>query len=157
MADLGGGTADLVSYKIVSTMPLELEELCIGVGKIINICDSLPSLSSFPTTEWTSFPRSSFTDQLTFLSGGKCGGTSIDRRLYALMVERYGKAFTSLPPTKTGPGSTFMNQFETCKKIFTCEDPKQTWDLPLRMPLLQAGDGGDHGYDWEEGMISLTW
>lgn len=39
VADLGGGTANLVSYKIVALNPLQVEEMCIGVGKtpIMNV------------------------------------------------------------------------------------------------------------------------
>lgn len=32
VADLGGGTVDLVSYKIAKIEPLQLEELCVGIG-----------------------------------------------------------------------------------------------------------------------------
>lgn len=34
VADLGGGTADLVSYRIVTVDPLQLDEICVGIGKI---------------------------------------------------------------------------------------------------------------------------
>lgn len=33
VVDLGGGTVDLVSYKIIRLEPLHLEELCVGIGK----------------------------------------------------------------------------------------------------------------------------
>ena len=32
IADLGGGTCDLISYKIVKASPLQLEEACVGAG-----------------------------------------------------------------------------------------------------------------------------
>jgi hypothetical protein len=32
LVDLGGGTADIVSYKILDKEPLQLEDICIGVG-----------------------------------------------------------------------------------------------------------------------------
>lgn len=85
LVDLGGGTADLVSYRVLSKEPLQLEEICIGVG-------------------------------------GKCGGSSCDRALHELMMKRYGEAFSSLATSKTGPGSRFMEIWESIKRDFDGDD-----------------------------------
>lgn len=73
------------------------------------------------------------------------------------MRERYGQAFSSLPYTKTGPGSNFMEAFEKRKRIFTSDDDTRTWQLPLKMPDLDEDDSGIEGYDFEEDMVILKW
>lgn len=70
------------------------------------------------------------------------------------MEERYGEAFSSLPYTKTGPGSSFMDAFEKWKRIFTTDDNTRTWELQLKMSDL---DPEVEGYDFEEGMVVLSW
>lgn len=66
-------------------------------------------------------------------SGGKCGGTFIDRNLYKLLSERFGDAFTSMGPEHTGPGSPFMDLFELKKRDFSRKNPSQR---PIRLSLL---------------------
>ncbi|KAF8857613.1 hsp70-like protein [Acephala macrosclerotiorum] len=89
--------------------------------------------------------------------GGKCGGTYIDRNLYKLLSERFGAAFTSLPPDITGPGSTFMQQFESKKKNFTSiPASSRPIKLTLMMPELLSKSGDTPGYDKKYSQIHLT-
>ena len=113
VVDLGGGTADIVSYKILKKEPLQLEEICIGVG-------------------------------------AKCGGTSCDRALHQLMATKYGAAFESLPATKTGPGSRFMEMWESIKRDFDGEDMEAELVLELKMPLKDQGASVDYDFETDE-------
>ncbi|ERF72261.1 hypothetical protein EPUS_02148 [Endocarpon pusillum Z07020] len=119
IVDLGGGTVDLVSYKILKLEPLQLEELCVGIG-------------------------------------AKAGSTCVDRALHKLMRDRYGKAFSSLPAMKIGPGSKFMEDFETIKRDFDDNDPTQTFQVHLKMRDLRKQDQNVVQYDFEEDEIMLT-
>ncbi|KAF2462663.1 uncharacterized protein BDR25DRAFT_320566 [Lindgomyces ingoldianus] len=79
--------------------------------------------------------------------GGKCGGTYVDRNLYRLLTERYGSAFTSLPPERTGPGSRFMQQFESKKKNFaSVASSRRATKLELKMPQLLSSTTRVPGY-----------
>lgn len=51
-------------------------------------------------------------------AGGKCGSTYVDRNLHELMSKRFGNAFDKIPHAKKGPGSKFMNAFESAKCQF---------------------------------------
>jgi len=88
--------------------------------------------------------------------GGKCGGTYIDRNLYELLERRFGKAFTSLPPDRNGPGSPFMQQFESKKKSFsTVSSSRRPTKLHLIMPELNQWTQIS-GYDSRYSDILLT-
>ena len=118
--DIGGGTADAVTYKIVSWEPLKLQEACVG-------------------------------------EGAKCGGTSVDRALHALLQQRYGTVFTDLPSTKIGIGSKFMEEFETIKRDYTGEDPEEEHDLRLKLKGLDPDDKGVKlGYDFDSDEIKIS-
>lgn len=89
------------------------------------------------------------------MKGGKAGGTTIDRECHALMHQRFGDAFTSLPYHKTGPGSDFMKSLEEIKRNFSHEDNDEIFELPLKMKLL---DETEHGvfYNFEEDTVKLS-
>jgi hypothetical protein len=90
--------------------------------------------------------------------GGKSGGTSLDRSLHALMEARFGAAFLSLPPQKTGASSTFMKDFEKIKRNFEGEEKaKKDAEIPLKMKMLNPADKAIHEiYDFDEDMVKLT-
>lgn len=89
--------------------------------------------------------------------GGKCGGTYIDRNLYKLLRERFGSAFTSLPLERIGPGSEFMQTFESKKKNFRSEAAsKKPVKLRLVMPQLSNTPGEIRGYDKRWSEVFLT-
>ncbi|KAL2851693.1 hypothetical protein BJX68DRAFT_265937 [Aspergillus pseudodeflectus] len=83
-------------------------------------------------------PKLEFEELCTGI-GGKCGSTAVDRNFYMLMKARFGKAFSSLPRRRIGPGSEFMNKFEIVKRDFgmSTEDDS-VHPLPLNMPLQKA-------------------
>ncbi|KAJ5570150.1 uncharacterized protein N7459_009580 [Penicillium hispanicum] len=74
-------------------------------------------------------PRICF-DQITTATGAKCGGTAVDSRFYQLLSNKLEGAFETLSPSDIGPGSSFMNFFETVKKEFDGEG-ERSWDLFL--------------------------
>ena len=74
------------------------------------------------------------------------------------MVERYGECFTSINRAKTGPGSVFMEEFETAKRSFTMDNEDEIFriGLPsLRGKLMDAGRDDDD-FDFEECQVKLT-
>ena len=88
-------------------------------------------------------------------SGGKCGGTFIDRNLYALLTKRYGTAFSSLRADRIGPNSRFMTAFESKKQAFDSKSTRKAIRLPLKMPALQDSHHVP-GYDSEYNEITLS-
>ncbi|TGO13106.1 hypothetical protein BTUL_0076g00060 [Botrytis tulipae] len=85
--------------------------------------------------------------------GGKCGSTYIDRHLHALLSDRFGNAFDSIPYSRKGPGSALMNNWEGLKKRFcpTMENAG-TFELgPLYLDLPSS-----HQYDREENITFLS-
>ncbi|EHK17268.1 uncharacterized protein TRIVIDRAFT_134471, partial [Trichoderma virens Gv29-8] len=70
---------------------------------------------------------------------GKCGGTYVDRNLLKLLSERFGEAFKSLTPEEIGPGSSFMDAFESKKKDFRMKNPATR--RPCRIQLYMPGLG----------------
>ena len=91
-------------------------------------------------------------------SGGKFGGTAIDRAFLAWMEAEFGTAFTNLPSSKTGPGSGFMQQFEKAKRNLDGEaNSKMHFELPLKMNLPKATNADPHDhYDAEEAVVKLS-
>lgn len=92
-----------------------------------------------------------------YVAGAKCGGTSIDRALHNLMTNRYGEHFSSQPSTKIGPGSKFMEDFETIKRDFTGKDSNQIFEIHLKMRELNKKGQHVKQYDFEEDEVTLTW
>lgn len=91
------------------------------------------------------------------LSGGKCGGTFVDRNLYALMVKRFGTAFTSLDPDQNGPGSQFMDLFEHKKRDFSMKNPStKPQKIFLPMPGLPRDTNLEQYYDRRRSYVLLS-
>lgn len=88
--------------------------------------------------------------------GGKCGGTFIDRNLHALLSERYGEAFSSLPADRIGPNSRFMAAFEAKKQAFSLHNTRKTIKLPLKIPAFEAATTKTVGYDKKYSEIILS-
>ncbi|CAG9945212.1 unnamed protein product [Clonostachys rosea f. rosea IK726] len=113
-------------------------ESFVKVGTKVMVCDC-----GGGTVDITSYgvEETSPTLQLKEIAvgiAGKCGGTFVDRNLFGLMEERFGAAFTSLEKEQIGPGSSFMDQFESKKKDFSMKNPsKRPHRLVLPMPTLE--------------------
>lgn len=93
--------------------------------------------------------------QLTLLiyAGGKCGATFIDRNLYDLMSQRFGQAFEEVEMRRKGPGSRFMNAFESVKRSFGTPGDDRVQEIG---PLIMKGVDSSDWYDDDEGMVRLT-
>jgi tRNA A37 threonylcarbamoyltransferase TsaD len=90
-------------------------------------------------------------------SGGKCGGTFVDRNLYALMTKRFGTAFTSLDPEQNGPGSQFMDTFEHKKRDFSMKNPStKAIKIHLPMPALSSDSNLDQYYNRRLSYVLLS-
>lgn len=73
------------------------------------------------------------------------------------MEKRFGKAFTSLDPEMTGPGSRFMDQFEMAKRDFSLSQPKfRPHRLHLPMVSLRLSSESKKHYDSCFGYVLIT-
>lgn len=70
-------------------------------------------------------------------AGAKCGATTIDRQFVKWMEKKFGAAYTSLDVKKRGPGSLFMQSFESQKRNFgDKDDDRDTYEIgPISMDL----------------------
>ncbi|KAF7900053.1 hypothetical protein EAF00_004389 [Botryotinia globosa] len=110
------------------------------------------------TVDITTYTVTSVAPKLTFEelcvgTGGKCGSTYIDRHLHALLSDRFGNAFDSIPYSRKGPGSALMNNWEALKRSFgpTMENAG-TFELgPLYLDLPSS-----HQYDRDENVTFLS-
>lgn len=75
---------------------------------------------------------------LTKYIGAKCGSTTIDRHLHALMERRYGSAFKEIADS-VGIGSRFMTRFESIKRSFDGSEG-DVFSLPLLMDHPDTDD-----------------
>ncbi|KAL6822786.1 actin-like ATPase domain-containing protein [Trichoderma sp. SZMC 28015] len=91
-------------------------------------------------------------------AAGKCGGTYVDRNLLKLLSERFGEAFTSLPPQEIGPGSNFMDSFESKKKDFKLKNLATRRDarVQLFMPRLKKTPDLERYYERRSHSILLS-
>lgn len=63
-------------------------------------------------------------------TGGKCGASAIDSRLYRLLSQRYHGALDNIFLENLRPGSKFMAIFETIKRGFNGQQ-NRTWNIRL--------------------------
>ncbi|KAK6611329.1 hsp70 protein-like protein [Botrytis cinerea] len=122
-------------------------------GDNVLICDCGGGTVDITTYTVTSVePKLTF-EELCIGIGGKCGSTYIDRHLHALLSDRFGDAFESIPYSRKGPGSALMDNWELLKKRFggNIED-SGTFELgPLYLDLPSS-----HHYDRVENLIFLS-
>jgi len=70
------------------------------------------------------------------------------------MRRRFGKAFEEVDMAKKGPGSHFMNSWESVKTAFKA----RSVDMPYEIgPLNMEGVGNSRYYDKADNMVILTW
>jgi len=84
--------------------------------------------------------------------GGKCGATYIDRNLHDLMSKRFGNSFDKLAPARRGPGSRFMQSFESVKRDFGATSD----DRMKEIGPLKLNSSNSYHYDEDEGMVKLS-
>ncbi|THV49368.1 hypothetical protein BGAL_0198g00060 [Botrytis galanthina] len=122
-------------------------------GDNILVCDcggGTVDITTYTVTAIT--PKLTF-DELCIGTGGKCGSTYIDRHLHALLSDRFGNAFDSIPYSRKGPGSVLMNNWELLKKGFgsNMENPGTLELGPLYLDLPSS-----HQYDRDENVTFLS-
>lgn len=86
------------------------------------------------------------------MTGGKCGSTTIDRNLHALLEKRFGRAFVDLPLKRKGMGSRLMRDFEGAKRDFGFSDTSKTYRFHLPMEGVQDSNW----YDEDDEEVLLT-
>lgn len=69
------------------------------------------------------------------------------------MSKRFGAAWDDIPIHRKGPGSNFMNRWETVKRQFGEEGDDRTQELG---PINLKNIPDSQWYDEEEGMVKLT-
>ena len=88
------------------------------------------------------------------LTGAKCGATTIDRQFIKWMEKKFGTAYTSLSIKKRGPGSAFMQAFESQKRNFgDRDDDRDTYEIgPIAMNL----DVESIKYDEDDNVVKVS-
>jgi hypothetical protein len=90
--------------------------------------------------------------QSNVATGGKCGATSIDRNFVRWMTQKFGTAYTSLDMKKRGPGSLFMNSFESEKRNFGSTGNDRALEIgPIEMEVPYS-----IFYDDDEQFVKLS-
>jgi hypothetical protein len=84
-------------------------------------------------------------------AGAKCGSTYIDRNFHELMTDRFGKAYTSISESDRGPGSRFMDTFESAKKDFGSTPYDGEGQVYLKMEVADS-----EYYDSDERRVLLS-
>lgn len=77
----------------------------------------------------------------------------MDRNLHELMRQRFGSAFDEIEMRRKGPGSRFMNAWESVKRGFGAQGDSMVKEIG---PLNMKGVESSQFYDDEEGMVRLT-
>jgi len=71
-----------------------------------------------------------------------------------LMTERFGEVFENAKMNRKGPGSRFMNAWESVKRAFGVQEDDRIYEIgPLRLDDVEDSPY----YDEEEAMVKLTW
>ncbi|RJE22726.1 hypothetical protein PHISCL_04942 [Aspergillus sclerotialis] len=122
-------------------------------GENIMICDCGGGTVDITTyTVKSSTPTLQFTELCPGI-GGKCGSTHIDRNFNRWMTETFGDAYESVPFERRGPGSRFMESFNSAKRNFTGKT--QSSNTIEVGPLTMKVDSSEH-YDEDERAVLLT-
>ncbi|RSL99786.1 hypothetical protein CDV31_012037 [Fusarium ambrosium] len=129
----------------------------IEVGARVMVCDLGGGTVDITSYEVQSISPGLKLRELCVGGGGKCGGTFVDRNFHAFMKKRFGKAFKSLGPEMTGPGSRFMDQFEMAKRDFSLHHPRtRPHRLHLPMASLKGKSTSKKHYDSRFGYVLIT-
>lgn len=86
--------------------------------------------------------------------GAKCGATAIDRKFVQWMENKFGAAYTTLDIKKRGPGSAFMQSFESQKKNFGDKDNDR--DVFEIGPIMMDLEVPSIKYDEDENSVKLS-
>ncbi|TLD31277.1 hypothetical protein PspLS_02168 [Pyricularia sp. CBS 133598] len=129
----------------------------IQAGDHVLICDCGGGTVDITTYDVLSTKPTLELEELLVGIGAKCGSTTIDRKMYKLMIERFGDAFTSLDDSRKGLGSHFMSTFENMKKGFSLARAKKRPNrIPLKMRDVSAEAIASNHYDADLDAVLLT-
>ncbi|KXJ86326.1 hypothetical protein Micbo1qcDRAFT_209258 [Microdochium bolleyi] len=107
----------------------------IKAGEGILVCDCGGGTVDLSSYDARTVSPKLILDQVCFSEGAKCGSTTIDRAFHGLVQERFGAAFSKLPPAKKGANSKFMAEFESRKRAFGSLDHDRTYGFFLKMDV----------------------
>ncbi|KAK5076168.1 hypothetical protein LTS08_002678 [Lithohypha guttulata] len=87
-------------------------------------------------------------------TGAKCGATAIDRAFVQWMEAKFGEAYIALDAKKRGPGSLFMQSFESHKRNFgDRSDERDVFEIgPIQLDL----DVASIKYDEDEQVVKVA-
>ncbi|KAK4554470.1 hypothetical protein LTR86_008324 [Recurvomyces mirabilis] len=123
------------------------------VGESIMICDcggGTVDITTYMITDTT--PRLEFREVCVGI-GAKCGATYVDRNLHKLMRQRFGQAFNEVDMKRKGPGSRFMNSWESVKRGFGSAGDSRVQEIG---PLVMKGVNSSQYYDEDDSLVRLT-
>ncbi|KAK8210720.1 hsp70-like protein [Phyllosticta capitalensis] len=90
-------------------------------------------------------------------TGAKCGSTYIDRNFNAWMTRNFKKAFTDLPHKRRGPGSAFMQSFETQKRAFGSKSLGRGSYKHIAVEYINMAAPASSSYDPDDSTVKITW
>lgn len=95
---------------------------------------------------------------ITDMVSGKSGSAYIDCKLHEWLADTFGTDFTNLAPSKTGPGSAVMRDFESIKKSFDGEDMDEVFGLafPSLGKALRDRNVASTCFDAEDGEVRIS-
>ncbi|OJJ43061.1 hypothetical protein ASPZODRAFT_169644 [Penicilliopsis zonata CBS 506.65] len=105
-------------------------ELNLQCGDGVLVCDCGGGTVDITTLYITEIDPIPCFDQITTVTGGRCGGAAIDARLYQLLAYKYMGACDEFLPRLFRPGSQFMNAFQQIKQDFDGTGDK-SWKIPV--------------------------
>ena len=92
-------------------------------------------------------------EELAVGQGAKIGSTFINRFFHSWCTVHFGHAYTEMPYKRIGPGSLFMNTFESFKRDFGDEGCRED---EYSVPLVMHGVEDSPNYDRDTAMITFT-
>ncbi|KAL1965072.1 hypothetical protein VTN77DRAFT_6132 [Rasamsonia byssochlamydoides] len=124
----------------------------IKAGENILVCDCGGGTVDITTyTIKSAYPTLQF-EELCVGIGGKCGSTHIDRNFNQWMIKTFGDAYLSLPVKRRGPGSRFMESFDSEKRNFRGANERRLIEVgPLNMDVPYSIHDDD-----DERMVKLN-
>ncbi|KAJ5347015.1 actin-like ATPase domain-containing protein [Penicillium brevicompactum] len=128
VCDAGGGTVDLISYKVKEVDPLSLEEATQGTGEIID--DRVPQLNHL----------------FLISKGAVCGSLLLDERFERVLMKKVGlQNYQSLPIKSKEAALSFWR--DMVKPTFGEESDCDFLDVDHFVPLPGAADQPDKNID----------
>ncbi|KAE9968849.1 hypothetical protein EG328_007201 [Venturia inaequalis] len=124
----------------------------VSPGDVISITDCGGGTVDLTTYEVMATKPLNFREVVVGV-GGKCGSTTIDQMFFVWMEECFDDDFKNLPFDRVGPGSRFMQEFESRKRDFGADDEvDDDYEISLVMPGVRTSKH----YDSRKSVVKLT-